>query len=534
MPTNRSDLLPNVSDLLVRPVRIPVEDDIEYGLRLAWTNGLAQVGWLAQPNARRVKLRLCPLCLEEKQTWSKEWRQAPVPVCQSHWVWLVERCSECGASLVWPRLCLLQCHCGADLTNTPALNVSSVLRSYLESRTDAPLEVLLWLGAWIAHGATNKPLKKASCTGVAERVVLLERGADTIKRWPDTFEHALHAHRRPSPPGSVQRLAEAWPGLAIQVSRLQDVGWRERVWTVVNHVVAASHQSPRPIVGRNPKLTQRPKTQKAVADALGIGIARLQTVITQVAPTTPARRSGGGRVRRVISPNVEATLGQSLNTWITVRECARLLGCGRGRVSALAEAGLLGAQAGRLKQETALHLRDRILGRVQVPVSGVLTQALEDVWRFHVPKAASGDFLTAVEDRSIRVYGPPNSQDWRGIRVHTDDLVAWIDAQRPREDHTLSLNEAARALNVKAQVAYELANRGLLRTITLRGAGRHVLPEAVAEFAKRYVVLSELTRLHGVHSHSALAWARAQGYEVVTGPRIDGGRQYFVKRNHQK
>lgn len=534
MPTNRSDLLPNVSDLLVRPVRIPVEDDIEYGLRLAWANGLTQAGWLAQPNARRVKLRLCPLCLEEKKTWSKEWRQAPVPVCQSHWVWLVERCGECGASLVWPRLCLLQCHCGADLPANPALSVSSVLRSYLESKTDAPLEVLLWLGAWTDHGSTNKPLKKASCTGVAERVVLLERGADTIQSWPDTFEHALHAHRRPSPPGSVQRLAEAWPGLAIQVSRLQDVRWRGRVWTVVNHVVAASHQSSRPIVGRNPKLTQRPKTQKAIADALGISIARLQTVITQVAPTTPVRRSGGGRVRRVISPNVEATLGQSLNTWITVRECARLLGCGRGRVSALAEAGLLGAQAGRLKHETVLHLRDRILGRVQVPVSGVLTQALEDVWRFHVPKAASGDFLKAVEDHSIRVYGPPKSQDWRGIRVHADDLKAWIDSERIQEDHTLSLNEAARALNVKAQVAYELANRGLLRTITIRGAGRRVPSEALTEFTEQYIALNELTRLYRVHSHSALAWARTQGYDVVTGPRIDGGRQYFVRRHQQK
>ena len=436
--------------------------------------------------------------------------------------------------MFWPRLCLLQCHCGADLTGTPTLTVSSVLRSYLESKTDAPLEVLIWLGAWTAHGSTNKPLKKASCTGVAERVVLLERGADTIQSWPDTFEHALHAHRRPSPLGSVQRLAEAWPGLAIQVSRLPNAAWRERVWTVINHVVATSHQSSRPIVGRNPKLTQRTKTQKAIADALGIGIARLQKVITQVAPTTPARRSGGGRVRRVISPNVEATLGQSLTTWISVRECATLLGCGRGRVSALVEADLLGAQAGRLKHETALHLRDRILGRVQIPVSGVLTQALEDVWRFHVPKAASSDFLTAVEDRSIRVYGPPNSQDWRGIRVHTDDLVAWIDAQRLREDHTLSLNEAARALNVKAQVAYELADRGLLQTIAVRSTGRRVPPEAVIDFAEQYIALGELTRPRGVHSHSALDWARAQGYEVVTGPRIDGGRQYFVKRHHQK
>lgn len=527
------DLRLGIGHLLVRPQRSSTEGGIEHGLRLAWANGLAHTKWLVPPNSRLVPLRMCPLCLAHTSEWRKDWRQDPTPVCQLHAVWLVTKCGVCKEPLGWPRIRLLQCQCGVALTDSPALPISSALHFCMQPSSRVSPDTLLWLGAWALYGPTNKPLKKASCTGMSDRIVMLERGADVIQGWPHVFEEALCRHRRLAPKGSVQSVAEAWPGMARQITRLPDASWRDRIWSVVNHVVAESHRSSRPIVGRNPAITRRAATQKTVADGLGIGIARLQATLAQVAPSIPARRSTAGRIRRFVSPNVEAALFHSLQAWVSVRESAALLGCGRARVSALAAAGLLRMNEGRICRESALGLRDRMLEVLQLPVSHVATKPLEHVWRTRVSRTASMGFLMAVQDRRIRIYGGSDVRDWRGVEVHAADVKAWMATDKERADQTLSMTEAAAFLKIKEQVAYELADRGLLSTTSsplARRGSRRVNQKALSDFAEQYVALSVLAHPHDIHSHAALAWAQGRKLEVVTGPRIDGGRQYFVKR----
>ena len=48
-------------------------------------------------------------------------------------------------------------------------------------------------------------------------------------------------------------------------------------------------------------------------------------------------------------------------------------------------------------------------------------------------------------------------------------------------------------------------------------------------FKKNFRPLVSLAFGAGVGSRRAVAWAEAAGLEVVTGPSVDGGRQYFVR-----
>lgn len=519
-----------LSELLVRPTMDVREDKPEYLLRLAFVNGLPSVQCLAPAGYRPGAMRICPLCIQEHGKWFQDWRTSPVPICHQHQAWLLEKCTECGSSMSWSNSRLMQCHCGMDLTLQPVEPVSASLQNCLAIGSDAPFDVLLWLGAWDIYGPLAKPLKKASCKSVDERRKLLEKGADIACGWPRSFNDSLLRHRVPSSSNQIQRLCKAWPGLISQIGRINSALWVDRIWRVVNQVVENSHLTAEPVVGRNPKLTAQPKTQKAVANALGIGSARLQTLILNEALSVPTNHFRSGRSRRVVAPTMEASLKKSLSTWITDREGAVLLGCGRRRVSAMAEQDLLESRVGRLKRTSVLHLRDQLLQLAAVPSCDVQMVLLTQVFRFHVLAPMSRKFIEAINCHRLRLYCSPSTSNWRGLYVNSDDLNAWLREPSPSEDQMMSLSDAALALTLKEEVVYELANRGFLPTVDGGRKGRRVTHAAISEFSLRYVALARLTQGRQIHSHSALAWARQQGYSVVTGPCIDGGRQYFVEK----
>ena len=100
-----------------------------------------------------------------------------------------------------------------------------------------------------------------------------------------------------------------------------------------------------------------------------------------------------------------------------------------------------------------------------------------------------------------------------------------------REEATdLSIPEAAILLRLKQEVVYGLCNRGLIRTGT-GGAlrGRRVSREEVERFEKEFFVPS---RRFPDRQEAGRALRRLLGAGVrpLTGPTVDGGRQYVFRR----
>jgi hypothetical protein len=391
---------------------------------------------------------------------------------------------------------------------------------------------------------------------------LLEAGAKIAMNWPHAWISAMRKHRKPIEVGQVQRVTEAWPRLPVQIKRLPDASWRSKIWDAVNALVSESHCSASPLVGRNPRLNKRAPTQKAIADALGIGIRRLHATLARIASSglrrqrsdadlrenldsgresamgcAAERRGAGGRVRRVIPPLLVARLVGALDTYISVRGAATLLGCGRGRVGALVHAGVLRADGSRLLRSEVEALRDRVLARAwdggKEIGSLIEREPLERVLRLRVPSAWTKAFVDAIDSGQVRVFAAKTASNWRGVDTLVADVVSWSKVARTQEQETVSLGEAARALAIKEQVAYDLANRGWLPTINLRvgrRSARRVSRSVMQDFALRYMPLNTFTLPEGIHAYAAFAWATAQGLKVVTGPKIDGARQYFVER----
>lgn len=533
---------PSASSALVRPAPETHEGVFEHGLRLAWINGLMNARWVFSTDSRTSGMRYCPQCLRDHPIWRSDWRTSGQIYCQKHLDWLRDSCHVCGSLLALPRTRLLSCACQADLRAAPTLPLSPSLRVCAQLKHPPSDEVLAWLAAWSTHGPRGRPLKKASITKPSERTKLLEAGADIVLDWPRAWHDAMRRHRSPIEAGRVQRLCDAWPGLPLQIKRLGDAAWREKVWSAVDGFSAASHTTSRPVVGRNPRLMQRPPTQRATARALGIGVLKLRSVIAQSEATkddagsqTPVRQTIAGRLRYVVSNDRAESLATALRAHISIRSAAALLGCRGRRVRALVADGVLCVEGDRLLCTEVEFLRTRLLNKTLVAgqESPEEMQPLDRVWQMVVPAPFTSAFLDAVDSGEIRVFASTHAATWHDVCVSTFDAKRWWASSQARKTKTMSLREAAVALGVKEQVAYELADRGLLETSTLRvgrRSARRVSARAIEAFNTAYVALGKLASAAGIHSHVALSWARSLGLEVVSGPAIDGARQYFVKR----
>lgn len=109
-----------------------------------------------------------------------------------------------------------------------------------------------------------------------------------------------------------------------------------------------------------------------------------------------------------------------------------------------------------------------------------------------------------------------------------DALLAWRVAKRRTSDLGMSVDDAARALGLKQQVAYELVRKGLLIAVRIDGYGHRVFDDAVNSFRATYVSLVDLARERKTAPRALL---QGIGASPVMGPMIDGARQYFFRRS---
>ena len=63
-----------------------------------------------------------------------------------------------------------------------------------------------------------------------------------------------------------------------------------------------------------------------------------------------------------------------------------------------------------------------------------------------------------------------------------------------------------------------------------RRAARVVDVDELNKFAEQFQPLRTVASAIGISAREAPVWARQHGIEIVTGPSVDGGRQYWIRR----
>lgn len=356
-----------------------------------------------------------------------------------------------------------------------------------------------------------------------------------LSDWPEAFQERLIAFRRPPSEGKrLQRVNEAWPSLFRFVDRLDQASDRELVWSAVESLVRKLELTDQPLFGRNKFVRTGSVSLTQTAKQLGLTNLRLRQAIQQVLPDLAVRNeTRSGRVWvRLTSRQAEA-LRAHVDDQISHKAAGRILGLSIDRVRQLVAVGLLSIKDAKLSRANCQSLGARILAMASRARLTESVLSLNELLRTRVPSQFLAPFIDAIFTGRLRVYAMKESEQVAGrVQLRTSEVVKWIESHRTAQD-TLSVNDTAVRLGIKPQAFDQWVSRGFVRTEigpSGRGRARVVTREARSDFVSRYFPLARVTRAAGIAKQLAYGWAVEHGLKLVSGPLVDGSRQYLVER----
>ncbi|ACA89199.1 hypothetical protein Bcenmc03_0018 [Burkholderia orbicola MC0-3] len=529
---------------LVRPMACSDESFLGYRLRVAFANGLSNPGWLdcrdcSLPKAHGIA-RWCPHCLADAGCyWREDWYSGPA-ACLTHRCWLTSVCAACRRTLRWKQVRFAICTCGAPLREAAVDKFSAeVLKLIGEQITSSAASLSVgerwnlarFLGALSQFGLQGKPLKRASRRKENIEQLLVTAGASLIVDRSASFELLDRLRAPQADMNNVPLFSEVFPHLLTMLRK--QLSKEEHRWmlNMLDAYISNSSRQGSAVLwerrsdarGTNTELRSRQKTRNSA----------VTNMLAQTGEIVPVRRTPAGRQKFAISADNLKRLRNTQRSLVPLKTAVRYAGMSTRRIQALAKAGLLASHETRidtrsvdrfLNDITAVCARDG--PAIEDPIS--LAEAL----RLYVPVEASAAFFNHLANGAMRLAVDRGKQPTlRNIFADRDDVIS--AAQIPVEsDSPISIVEAARRLGVKQEVMYHLINIGLVKTRTAklrRRAAQAVDVDELKKFAEQFQPLRTVASAIGISAREAPGWARQHGIEIVTGPSVDGGRQYWIR-----
>lgn len=495
-------------------------------------------------------LRWCGACLDESRYFRGVWSIKLYCVCPRHHAFLRDRCPTCGCPQRYPENASWRCTCGSRLDADDDVIVPPPTLVRLTSALEAavlgqpPLDdlpslapaawwrLIRFLGAFAGTERPAKPGKTAITHHLDRACRLVTFVAYLVDQWPNRFHELLTAiQQSASHTFSVRRTFD--PMYRILYVHLREPEFqflrdafesylKLHWWGLLcrrNRALSLS------TIATHPR-----RTVSEAAKQFGVCPSRLtRAVQLELIPHSTAMLPSG---RRQISiSEQDAPRVVSLGDSLTLREAAIRLHVAESRVRELIAANVIRALYSRPECKAAawpLSSFDvdaleqisgtRLDGRPTIPIFRVLK-----CWRLRGGEFAG--LVVAIKAHEVRAVGVEPVPLGKLV-LSADAVRRWLSQYRSTRCDDMSIEEAAKCLRVKQQVAYDLANSGLLKTLKA-GRYRRVARSAVTAFLEDYVSLSELSSRFG---QSPRQFLKSASEMPVTGPLIDGTRQYFFRR----
>jgi len=529
-----------------------------FRLRQCAANGLGRSAWLGairgelSPGERAWRTtrhpRHCPECLAERAVWKNEWTVAFLPICLTHGTWLEDACPTCARPLRWGAMQITKCECGFDLTTRRPKRVPvstlQALRGIREiaagpngaTLTAVSLSRLLHaLGAPALLPHAARPHRALSRSDLAQCRSVVVSAAPLLHSWPERFEAQLRKIMKAKPRDGVVSPARAFTRVYRCLFRdLADPEFR-----FVRDAFAAfvARSWPSPLSKRHGALARHLKGSSTVvsvtAAARSAGM-RVETFV-KLCGRHPTQKHAR---RRSVSQSAIAMVRARGDAAISIRAAARSLGIGAARVTELRATRLLKSMraTGRggvwFDGRQVETFAERIAALARPDPRQAETISVAHALRFRLPRGDAPKLVRAILRGAVSVFQGSD----KGARLG-DLLVPFVALAEltcsTRENQSLSLPDAARALGVKQQVVYALARSGRLRVTRARGrlrtAGR-TTKASLTIFKRQYVSAVELAATFGTSPRKAIEKMAERHIRPAIGPDSDGCRQVFFRR----
>lgn len=506
--------------------------------------------------------RWCPHCIENSAWLRVIWRIEVTTVCDIHRVQLLEECPACHKWATIQEIFRGTCECGVRFTSVVVpttrklVQLAHVLAASLEDSAALTLKNLkivlttaqlvrmihytgrLMDGPQLKRPGQIEGLDKIS---VASRFV--DGTATLLADWPHAFWHCLEQYLEAAPDDlSVQRVFA--PLYHVIYQDLRDPAfqfWRDAFELFLRNNWHGE------VCGRH-----RLFKEETIQAFPNRGLARV------------ARMTGVGRqtLKRMVHNGYlqgNSFTGPSKREFITIdctqlshfipdpadyldmRSAARHLGIKRTRLRHLvaAEVILADAQPDWTRSRQWRFRRSEIVGFMeQIKQSALpeLSYAVTTVtlrhtlrhWR--VTDTELGAILVAMRRGKIAFTLAEQGR----LRDATFDECAlhdWLERYRESTIGSVSVPTAAKLLGLKQEVVYGLIEKGLLAAeliVKREVPFTRILLSNLERFRQEYVSLVQLAKQQQTSPTALMNRLNAQ---PITGPKIDGKRQYFFKRD---
>jgi len=522
--------------MLIRPTKYPLESEVGFLLRVAHANGLCEPKWLATNATKGLhqRLRICPHCLFEPGAyWFAAWQSGP-PICNQHQCWLIDACPDCLKPFSFSTCRLHSCRCGQPYQAHCGVPVDPQIWKILYVDRVDP-DVLMWMGSLAKHGLQGKPGKRASSKQVQEIAEFIELGSAAAVEWPKGFHALLSRIRIPQTGAKIALASSAFPAFAKRIRSIRDADWRARIEIEFLAYVRNTQGQESALLSRQIRSTSN---AKLIAGRHGLSVERIKRVASQNA--LPVRVTEGGRKRYVIAPEIEERMIKELGDEVSTKQASAVLGLHPTRITALLSAQELTALGRGIRLASIRLFKDQILA-LATPVDSRSDRwaSLSKVLKAYVPRTSTTEFFQAIKTRQIEVKcttHPPSQTLGEGLLIQPDQVLAWLATRRAVQrcsDLKLDITHVAKALGVKPDVVRSLVLKGFLTPIETRANARapqYFHRRDIDRFQEAFTSLKSLAAEAGIAPKQAPSWARHVGYEIVSGPTIDGCRQYFVRK----
>ncbi|CAM5784183.1 hypothetical protein CCAE64S_01311 [Castellaniella caeni] len=489
-------------------------------------------------------IRWCPQCVKQEPVLLGRWLYRTTVVCTRHGGFMRDECPHCHASQRASGFTDICCECGASICRPvsddvpePLLQLQIWLDEALVQGQQHPAlfnlhyhqaaKLAHYLGILACSGHQGSLQESASSRRMPNDRVLMNEASDILTRWPGAFVTRLALAQAAPATNSLQRdfgnlyrvLYRSLKGDAYQFLRDIFESYVNAHWTGM-------------LSGRNKRLSEQTrrshprmtiKQAARLADATPAQLKRLRPRLQAHEIAFPS----GRRLYTLTSSHLDQVKGVNLT------QAADRLHLPQRRIRGLIAAGVIqpdispvstSASAWFISEE---HLRGLFFHPTGQKEGGVALHHVLRYWK--LSEVEFIDLTKALLAQKLDVVNQPcgDSIPLGLVELSREDLRRWRSGRRVNKSSSVSVDEAATVLGIKQQVAYQLVYQGLLPSSQmLNRAEVRVRSVDLQDFQRTYVSLAELARSRKTSPKALLGKLPC---EPVTGPTVDGTRQYFYR-----
>lgn len=502
----------------------------------------------------------CPYCIQEGAWFRPIWRLKVATVCTTHRVGLLQVCKNCNRDPEVESILRGTCSCSARFghatvpANQEEISIGSALeKSLVQSATldlgEAAIELtaaqlvrmICYIGQFIKGPDLSRPGKIRELEDLRVASDLVGGTASLLSDWPAAFWRCLDRFVRAAPEdASVRRVFG--PLYHVIYQDLRDPAFQ--FLRDAFELFLLEHWRGE-LCGRHRLFNQerikghRHQGLTRVARGAGVSSTRLRRLVHQ--DRFPASQFNPTSKRQFVTIEKDAIerLIPNPDDYLDLRGVARLFGLKRTRLRQLVAHGIILADAKpdfgignrwhfRRSEIKAFLAEFRQSAISDLPGDEVVTLAhVLQFWRLKATEL--GELMRALKCSEVK-FSMPQKCRLSDINFNEQELRAWLTRIRASTVAWVSVSKASEFLGLKEQVVYELVAKNLLvpDVVSTRGRVlRRISLPSLQRFQETFVSLAELAKIYQTSSSALLKRIDAL---PVTGPKIDGGRQYFYKR----